>query len=127
MAEEIFFDQQGLEFLFSRDNEELMRDFRRRAENVVAEAKRNATGVTVEGANNPEGRGPNLVSGELHDSIRYEVGDAEAEIELGDGLRTRPVEIFVFTDAPHGFWLETGVRGGNTYPFLTPALEAAGE
>jgi len=40
----------------------------------------------------------------------------------------RPVEIIVFTDVFYGFYLETGVRGtGNIYPFLTPALEAAGE
>jgi hypothetical protein len=115
-----------LQFLLSRENGELMSDFERRANNIVGEARRNATGVSVEGANNPEGRGPRIVSGQLHDSIQYEIGESE-EFELGDGIRIRPVEIFVFTDTSYAFYLETGLRNGRTYPFLTPALDAAGE
>ena len=104
-----------------------MRDFRRRAQNVVNAAKLNATGIPVAGANNPDGRGPRRRTGDLYNSIRYEVGDAMEEMELGDGFRVRPVEIIVFTDVPYAFYLENGLRNGATYPFLTPALDAAGE
>jgi hypothetical protein len=127
IAETIFFDDQGLEFLFHREDGEIMRDFRRRAENVVQEAKRNAEGRSVAGANNPEGRGPRIDTGDLHNSIRYDVLDTMGEVALGDGARARPIEIVVFTDIPYAYWLETGLRNGATYPFLTPALDAAGE
>ena len=116
-----------MEFLFTRQDGELMADFRRRAENVVREAKANATGRSVSGARNPEGRGPYIDTGQLYDSIRYEVADTTAVMDLGDGARARQIEIDVFTDVPHAFYLETGLRNGATYPFLTPALEAAGE
>lgn len=104
-----------------------MRDFRRRAQNVVTAARHNATGVAVAGATNPDGRGPRRKTSRLWTSIRYDVGEARVAMSLGDGIRTRPVEIVVFTDVSYAFHLENGVRGGRTYPFLSPALAAAGE
>lgn len=89
-----------------------MRELRRRAQNVVTAAKRNATGIPVDGADNPEGRGPRRRTWDLYKNIRYEIGIDD----LGHKFAV------VFTDTPYAIYLETGVRGGRTYPFLLPAL-----
>lgn len=94
----------------------MQRDVRQRAQVVVREAKRNATGRSVATANNPEGRGPRIRTGLLYDSIDYERGeDAQG------------IFYIVFSHAPYSIYLEDGLRNGNTYPFLYPALLEAGE
>lgn len=87
------------------------RDLNRRAIRVQNAAKLNATGRAVEGANNPEGRGPKVQLGRLRASIAVDVR------EDAQGLVAR-----VGTNVEYGYYLETGLRGGRTYPFLKPAL-----
>lgn len=111
---ELQFDPAGLFWMLEREDGELMRDLRRRAQNVVREARRNARGAPVPGATNPEGRGPNWVTRNLYHSIYYViVKDAQGKYaEIG-------------SDVEYAYYLETGVRGtGNIFPFLTPALSA---
>lgn len=92
----------------------IARDLTRRAIRVQNLAKINATGAQVEGANNPEGRGPRVDTGRLRSSITHEirVGDTGLEARIG-------------TNVEYGYYLETGLRNGATYPFLRPALVAA--
>lgn len=123
MAETVFFDEQGLEFLLSDPEGGVMRDLRRRTENIVREAKANATGRGIPAVRNasftvrnPEGRGPRIRTGALWDSIHADY----------DRDEQGPFSI-ISTDIPYSYYLETGLRNGNTYPFLVPALDAAGE
>jgi hypothetical protein len=94
----------------------LARDMARRAVKVQNAARLNASGRRVEGANNPEGRGPNVDTGRLRSSIAWELR------ETADGIGAR-----VGTNVEYGYYLETGLRGGRTYPFLKPALKAAAD
>lgn len=80
---------------------------------VQNDAKLNATGRAVAGANNPQGRGPRVDTGRLRGSISWQIG------QDGVGLFAD-----VGTNVPYGYWLETGLRDGRTYPFLRPALAA---
>jgi hypothetical protein len=90
------------------------RDLGRRAVRVQNAAKLNATGRTVAGANNPGGRGPRVDTNNLRSSIAWDVRrDSE-------GIFAR-----VGTNVEYGYYLETGLRNGATYPFLKPALPAA--
>jgi Bacteriophage HK97-gp10, putative tail-component len=91
------------------------RDLQRRALNVESQAKLNASGIPVEGANNPEGRGPNVDTGRLRSSITHELAQRE------DGTLVARIG----TNVEYGLHLETGLRNGATYPFLRPALVAA--
>lgn len=86
-------------------------DLQRRLINAVNLAKINATGAPVSGANNPQGRGPNVVSGRLRSSVTHEL--------VGPPLVGR-----YGTNVPYGYWLETGLVNGATYPFLVPAIPA---
>jgi hypothetical protein len=97
--------------LLTGPNGGVARDLLRRAIRVQNAAKLNATGRSVAGANNPEGRGPKVDSGRLRSSIAVEV------TEDADGLVAK-----VGTNVDYGFYLETGLRNGRTYPFLKPAL-----
>lgn len=90
------------------------RDLARRAIRVQNQAKLNATGGSVPGANNPEGRGPRVDTGRLRASIAWDIRESRGTIVARIG-----------TNVPYGFYLETGLRGGRTYPFLKPALAAA--
>jgi len=90
------------------------RDLARRAIRVQNQAKINATGGQVAGANNPEGRGPRVDTGRLRSSIAWELR------EEGGSLSAR-----IGTNVEYGYYLETGLRNGATYPFLKPALAAA--
>lgn len=86
----------------------------RKAIRVQNHAKINATGGQVAGANNPEGRGPRVDTGRLRSSIAWGLFD-DAE-----GVYAK-----VGTNVSYGWFLETGLRNGATYPFLKPALPAA--
>jgi hypothetical protein len=90
------------------------RDLERRLISCVNSAKVYATGAPTYLANNPEGRGPRVRTGRLRSSIAYQID------ETAGGLVG-----FYGTNVPYGYWLETGLRGGSTYPFLLPALSAA--
>lgn len=100
----------------------IARDLGRRAVRVQNAAKLNATGRTVVGANNPGGRGPRVDTGRLRSSIAWEIRRdfSKARDTGGSGLIAR-----VGTNVEYGYYLETGLRNGATYPFLKPALPAA--
>lgn len=80
---------------------------------VETQAKMNATGIPVTGANNPEGRGPRVRTGRLRSSITYYVG-----------VDSMGVYVDIGTPVRYGYFLETGLVNGATYPFLRPALSA---
>ena len=90
------------------------RDLERRLINCVNLAKVYATGAPTALATNREGRGPRVRTGRLRSSITYEI------VTEGVGLVGR-----YGTAVPYGYWLETGLRNGVTYPFLRPAMSAA--
>lgn len=91
----------------------LYRELGELAMRVETQAKLNATGIPVSGANNPEGRGPNVRTGRLRSSIGWAPGKDAAGpfVEIG-------------TPVVYGRYLELGLRNGRTYPFLMPALRA---
>lgn len=80
------------------------RDLARRAINVQTQAKINATGRP----------GPKVRTGRLRSSIswRLRVGAGRLHADIG-------------TNVPYGRYLETGLRNGRRYPYLTTALFAA--
>ena len=82
----------------------IAQDLGRRAFNVESQAKLNASGRP----------GPRVRTGRLRSSITHEVTTD------GQGLVAR-----VGTNVEYGYYLETGLRNGRTYPFLVPALPAA--
>lgn len=90
------------------------RDLAQRAIRVQNAAKLYATGRPAPGATNPEGRGPRVDTGRLRSSITWELR------QDSEGLAAR-----VGTNVEYGYYLETGLRNGVTYPFLRPALSAA--
>lgn len=90
------------------------RDLERRLINCVNLAKVYATGAPTPLATNREGRGPRVRTGRLRSSIAYEITSESV------GLIGR-----YGTNVFYGFWLETGLRNGVTYPFLRPAIPAA--
>ncbi|HET9520697.1 MAG TPA: HK97 gp10 family phage protein [Candidatus Limnocylindrales bacterium] len=100
--------------LFSNANGGVARDLGRRALRVQNAAKLNATGRQVVGATNPEGRGPRVDTGRLRSSIAIDVR------QDSQGVVAR-----IGTNVEYGYYLETGLRNGATYPFLLPALPAA--
>jgi len=118
----IVWNEEALQRLFRNPEGPIGRDLKRRAINVESAAKLNASGHIVEaapevgfpGPNNPENRGPNVDTGRLRSSISYEIREEER------GLVAR-----IGTNVEYGRPLETGLRGGRTYPFLAPALPAA--
>lgn len=110
----IVWNDAALQRLFRDPAGPIGRDLTRRAINVESQAKLNASGRPVEGANNPEGRGPNVDTGRLRSSITHELR------QESEGLVAR-----IGTNVEYGRFLETGLRGGRTYPFLAPALPAA--
>lgn len=107
-------DAAGLKRLLEGPNGPVARDLAKRAIRVESEAKLNATGRSVEGATNPESRGPRVDTGRLRSSISWRMGRDT------DGLYAD-----IGTNVPYGYWLETGLRNGATYPFLVPALKVA--
>jgi hypothetical protein len=110
----IVWNDAALQRMFRDPNGPIGRDLKRRAINVESAAKLNASGRAVAGANNPEGRGPNVDTGRLRSSITYQIE------ERASGLVAK-----IGTNVEYGRPLETGLRGGRTYPFLAPALPAA--
>ena len=90
------------------------RDLERRLINCVNLAKVYATGAPTALATNREGRGPRVRTGRLRSSIAYEI------VETPVGLIGR-----YGTNVPYGYYLETGLVNGATYPFLRPAIPAA--
>lgn len=92
----------------------LYRELGELALRVETQAKLNATGIPVTGANNPQGRGPNVQTGRLRSSITWSPGKDAAGpfVDIG-------------TPVVYGRYLELGLRGGRTYPFLMPALRSA--
>ncbi len=107
-------NRRGLQVLLRGPNGGIARDLAVRAVRVQNQAKINATGVPVAGANNPEGRGPRVDFDRLRASIGWEIREEAL------GLVAR-----VGTNVEYGYYLETGLRNGATYPFLNPALPAA--
>lgn len=79
---------------------------------VLNQARRNATGIAVRGAQNPEGRGPRVRTGRLRSSISMALGSDSQGLFVDVGTNVR-----------YARYLEKGLRGGRTYPFLVPALE----
>jgi hypothetical protein len=99
--------------LFARGRDgEVARGLVRDAIRVMNQAKRNATGGPVSGARNPEGRGPRVRTGRLRSSITFALG-----------TDSRGVFCDVGTNVVYAKPLERGLRGGRTYPFLSPALD----
>lgn len=78
---------------------------------VLNQARRNATGAVVPGARNPGSRGPRVRTGRLRSSIAMALGQDSQGLFLDVG-----------TNVTYARHLETGLRGGRTYPFLRPAL-----
>lgn len=100
--------------LLNDQNGGIARDLAKRAIRVRNAAVLNAHGRQVAGANNPEGRGPRVDTGRLVSSIAWQMRDDGGSIYARVG-----------TNVVYGFYLETGLRNGATYPFLRPALPAA--
>jgi len=92
----------------------IAREMGKRAVRVRNAAVLNATGRQVVGATNPEGRGPRVDTGRLRSSIAWQIRVDE-----------RSVFARVGTNVVYGYYLETGLRNGATYPFLRPALPMA--
>lgn len=90
------------------------RDLSRRAVNVRNQAVFFCTGNAAPGATNPEGRGPRVDTGRLRSSLAWEVFNDSGSLVARIG-----------TNVEYGYYLETGLRNGVTYPFLRPALPAA--
>ena len=114
MADTFVPNEAGFAFVLEAINGPVGRDLERRLINCVNYAKIYATGAPTPLATNREGRGPRVRTGRLRSSISYEITH-----EAG-GLVGR-----FGTNVPYGFWLETGLRNGVTYPFLRPAIPAA--
>jgi len=110
----LILNDHAIHSLFHDPDGAIAKDLTRRAINVESQAKINASGNPVDGANNPEGRGPNVQTGRLRSSITHELVDTDK------GLVAR-----IGTNVEYALPLETGLANGNTYPFLRPALEAA--
>ena len=111
MAATFIPNEAGFEYLLANPAGPVGLDLTRRIINAVNLAKINATGAPVQGANNPEGRGPRVRTGRLRASITFEVSSPPLVGRYG-------------TAVPYGYWLETGLRNGATYPFLRPAIPA---
>lgn len=111
---EVRFDHAALNRLLEGRTGPVARDLSKRAIRVTNEARLNATGRAVAGASNPEGRGPRVDTGRLRSSIAWQIG------RDGEGLFAD-----IGTSVPYGYFLETGLSNGNTYPFLKPALSVA--
>lgn len=107
-------NDRALARLLSSPDGGVARDLARRAIRVQNAAKLNATGRQVVGASNPEGRGPRVDTGRLRSSIAIDVRSGGGTIAARIG-----------TNVEYGYYLETGLRNGATYPFLRPALPAA--
>ena len=90
------------------------RDLERRLINCVNLAKVYASGAPTPLATNPHGRGPRVRTGRLRASITHEI------VATPTGLIGR-----FGTNVRYGYYLETGLRNGTTYPFLRPAIPAA--
>lgn len=104
----------ALRRLFHDPHGGIAREMGKRAIRVRNAAVLNATGRQVVGATNPEGRGPRVDTGRLRSSLAWALMVDE------HGVFAR-----VGTNVVYGYWLETGLRNGVTYPFLRPALPAA--
>lgn len=114
MAVRVVMHDAALHALFSDPHGGIARDLGRRALRVQNQAKINATGGHVEGANNPQSRGPRVQTGRLRSSIAWGIFTDE------HGVYAR-----IGTNVFYGWYLETGLRNGATFPFLSPALSAA--
>lgn len=108
---EVRFDEAALARLLAGPQGPVGRELSRRAIKGTNEARMNATGRQVEGATNAEGRGPRVDTGRLRSSIAWQMG------RDGDGLFAD-----IGTNVEYGYYLETGLRNGVTYPFLKPVL-----
>jgi len=95
-----------------------------------AQAKRNAsTGAHKYGTPTPArpGTGPARISGNLVRSITHSdvtlTGFGMMEVKVGTGVGFVPTYGKSRTPAnKYGYYLETGLRNGSTYPFLKPAV-----
>lgn len=114
MAEAFVPNEAGFAFLLNAAGGPVGRDLERRLVNCVNLAKTYATGEPTPLATNPQGRGPRVRTGRLRSSITYEITHDAGGLVGKYG-----------TNVPYGYWLETGLRNGVTYPFLRPAISAA--
>lgn len=113
-VDDVVFDRQALERLLEGPEGPVARELGKLAIRVESEAKLNATGRAVQGANNPAGRGPHVRTGRLRSSIAWRMGRDNQGLYADVG-----------TNVEYAIYLEVeGVRGGRTYPFLLPALNA---
>ena len=107
-------NEPGFHFVLASPTGAVGRDLERGLIACVTLAKVYASGAPTPLANNREGRGPRVRTGRLRSSIAYEI------VTEAQGLVGR-----YGTNVFYGFWLETGLRDGSTYPFLVPAIPAA--
>jgi hypothetical protein len=107
-------NEPGFHTLLESVNGPVGRDLERRLVNCVNLAKVFCTGAPTALATNPEGRGPRVRTGRLRSSLTYEI------THDGVGLVGR-----YGTNVFYGFFLETGLKNGRTFPFLRPAISAA--
>lgn len=109
---------QALSALLTGRQGGVARDLARRAVKVQNQAKINASGRP----------GPRVDTGRLRSSISWEIRSGSAVLPGfaqptgGGGLVAR-----IGTNVEYGYYLETGLRNGKTYPFLKPALKAAAD
>src|ERR1043166_3860483 len=108
-------NEPGLRSLLMSRHGPVGRDLERRLIACVSLAKVYATGAPTSLATNVHRRGPRVRSARLRASITYEIE------ETSGGLVGR-----YGTNVRYGYYLETGLRNGVTYPFLAPAESAAG-
>ncbi len=107
-------NEAGFQQLLNTRDGAVGRDLERRLIACVSLAKVYASGAPTPLATNREGRGPRVRTGRLRSSIAYLI------VESSTG-----VVGYYGTNVTYGFWLETGLRNGVTYPFLVPAMTAA--
>lgn len=102
---EFIFDPAGLAELFRSEHGIVARDLARRAIAVETQAKLNASGRP----------GPNVRTGRLRSSITWQLGADEIGLfaEIGTNVEYAP-------------YVELGTDRAPPYPYLRPALSAAG-
>lgn len=104
-TEKVSINQTALQQLLRGRNGPIARDLGRRAIRVESAAKLNASGRP----------GPKVRTGRLRSSISWGIG------EDGRGLYA-----VIGTNVYYAKWLELGSNTAPAYPFLRPALRAAG-
>lgn len=113
LAGDFIWNEAELQRLLKSQHGAVARDLSRRLVRCVNQAKRNAS--TPRGNAVPNVTGPSVDTGRLRSSISWRLGEDSLGLYGDYG-----------TGVPYGYWLETGLVNGTKYPFLLPALPAAG-